>query len=141
MIKRILSYIVVSAIFLPAVYAKPLKELPSEKRVVNAKRVTDHIKIDGILDELAWEDAQVANDFYQYEPYNGSFPSEKSAVKILYDDVSIYIGAALFDEQPDGIFRELGKRDNSDNLKSDVFSILISPYNDGINYLEFIVSA
>lgn len=141
MIKRILSYIVVSAIFLPAVYAKPLKELPSEKRVVNAKRVTDHIRIDGILDELAWEDAQVANDFYQYEPYNGSFPSEKSAVKILYDDVSIYIGAALFDEQPDGIFRELGKRDNSDNLKSDVFSILISPYNDGINYLEFIVSA
>lgn len=121
--------------------AQPLKELPSQKKVVTAVRVDTHIKIDGKLDEEAWDNAIIANDFYQYEPYNGSFPSERTEVKVLFDNQAIYIGAMLYDNEPDQIYREFGKRDNSDNLKADVFSLLISPYNDGINYLEFIVSA
>ena len=122
-------------------HSRPLKKLPSDKRVVQAYRITEPIRIDGVLSEESWGLALPADDFYQYEPFNGSFPSERSEVRVLYDDVSIYIGASLFDEEPENIFRELGKRDNSDNLKSDAFSLLISPYNDGINYLEFIVSA
>ena len=139
--RRILILIIVSSIFMPFAHARPQKDLPDGKRVVNAYRVDEAIRVDGVLDELAWRKAQPANDFYQYEPFNGSYPSERSEVKILYDDVSIYIGAALYDEEPDNIYRELGKRDNADNLKADAFSVLISPYNDGINYLEFIVSA
>ncbi len=121
--------------------ARPLKQLPSEKRVLQASRIDEQIKIDGNLDEASWSNAAIASEFYQYEPYNGSFPSERSQVRVLFDNQAIYIGAILFDDEPDGIYRELGKRDNSDNLKSDAFSLLISPYNDGINYLEFIVSA
>jgi hypothetical protein len=82
-----------------------------------------------------------ADEFYQYEPFNGSFPSERTVVRVMYDDNAIYVGATLYDLEANKIYRELGKRDNSDNLKADAFSFLISPYNDGINYLEFIVSA
>lgn len=124
-----------------APYAMPQKELPENRRVATAYRIDEAIRIDGTLSEKQWLKVQSANDFYQYEPFNGSYPSEQTEVKILYDDVSIYIGAALYDEEPENIFNELGKRDDADNLKADAFSILISPYNDGINYLEFIVSA
>lgn len=134
--------ILISLIFpIISSFANTLKKPPNEKRVLNAFRVNESIKIDGILGEEAWNDAIAADDFIQYEPFNGSFPSEKTSVKILYDDNALYIGATLFDDEPNLIYRELGQRDNSDNLKSDAFSILISPYNDGINYLEFIVSA
>lgn len=117
-------------------------QVPSNlKKVAYAQRVSEHIKIDGNLNEDAWSDALPIDEFLQYEPFNGSFPSEKSLVRILYDDNAIYIGATLSDDEPNLIYREVGQRDNSDKLKADAFSVLISPYNDGINYLEFIVSA
>jgi hypothetical protein len=141
MIKRILFTILVSCVFIPYALSRPLKNLPSEKRMVKAYRINQSIRIDGVLNEKEWLEAQPADDFYQYEPFNGSYPSERSVVKVLYDDNAIYIGALLYDDEPENIYRELGKRDDSDRLKSDAFSILISPYNDGINYLEFIVSA
>lgn len=110
------------------------------KKKVSALRINQHILIDGKLNEPEWLDAPEAVDFIQHEPYNGAPPSEKTCVKILYDNDAIYIGARMYDSEPQKIFKELGQRDNN-NLKSDVFSLFISPYNDGINYFEFIVSA
>jgi hypothetical protein len=138
---RILFLVLLSIFSFQNAYSRPLRKLPSEKRVLTALRINEPIKIDGLLNESSWEKAMPADDFYQYEPFNGSFPSEKSVVRVLYDDNAIYVGATLYDLEANKIYRELGKRDNSDNLKSDAFSFLISPYNDGINYLEFIVSA
>jgi len=112
----------------------------TEKKKVEAVRIPNSIVVDGKLDEIEWQNAPEANDFIQYEPNNGAPPSERSSVKILYNDNAIYIGARLYDSNPSKIFRELGQRDN-DDLKSDYFKVFISPYNDGINYSAFIVSA
>ncbi len=111
------------------------------KKSSNAYRINSPISIDGRLDELDWSNAQDATDFIQYEPYNGAKPNAQTVVKVLFDNNALYIGARMFDANPSSIFRELGKRDYSDNLKSDAFAVYISPYNDGINYLEFLVSA
>jgi len=110
------------------------------KKKIEAFRIINSIVVDSKLDEVDWANAKEAADFIQNEPYNGAAPSERSSVKVLYDNNAIYIGARLYDSDPSKIYRELGQRDNS-NLKADVFALLISPYNDGINYLEFIVSA
>jgi hypothetical protein len=115
--------------------------MSNSKRLIEAYRISEHIRIDGNLDEETWSEAKVVNDFTQYEPFNGSFPSEKTEVRVLFNDNAIYIGAILYDDEPDKIFRELGQRDNSDRVKADAFTVLVSPYNDGINYFEFIVSA
>ncbi|HOP03723.1 MAG TPA: DUF5916 domain-containing protein [Tenuifilaceae bacterium] len=128
-------------IFSITTFSKPQKKATSGKKFLEAFRIAEEIKIDGFLNESDWERAQVATDFYQYEPFNGSFPSEKTEVRVLFDDEAIYIGAILFDTNPENIYCELGQRDNSDNLKSDAFSVLLSTYNDGINYQDFIVSA
>ncbi len=97
--------------------------------------------IDGIINEEIWEDAAVANDFFQFVPYNGHQPSQKTEVKIIYDNNAIYIGATLYDTAPDSIYRELGKRDEAGNLNADLFTVLINPFNDGVNMVEFMVSA
>ncbi|HDP75596.1 MAG TPA: hypothetical protein ENN49_06960 [Bacteroidales bacterium] len=110
-------------------------------REIYVIRVTEHININGRLDEKAWNKSDVASNFTIYEPYNGLKASQQSEVRVLYDDFAIYIGARLYDTAPDSIFRELGQRDNSDRLRSDAFSVFISTYNDGVNFLQFTVSA
>ncbi|MHC1704653.1 MAG: DUF5916 domain-containing protein [Tenuifilaceae bacterium] len=113
----------------------------STKKQIEALKINSHIKIDGKLDELDWANAPVANDFIQHEPYNGAKPTEQTLVKVLFDNNAIYIGARMLESDPSKIYKELGQRDNGDNLKSDNFVLFISPYNDGINYLQFIVTA
>ncbi|MBN1988712.1 MAG: carbohydrate binding family 9 domain-containing protein [Bacteroidales bacterium] len=121
--------------------SKGNKRLPAERKQLEALRITGGIKIDGDLSEPEWALAKESGGFTQYEPYSGVAASEQSTVKVLYDDNALYIGAFLHDSNPNSIYRELGLRDQSDNLKSDAFSVLVSPYNDGINYQEFLVSA
>ena len=117
------------------------KALNNEKRTLEIKRTSESIKIDGILNDKAWGSATAAKDFYQYEPYNGIKPSLPSEVKILYDDQAIYFGAVLYDTSPDSIIKDLGVRDEFSDMNSDLFSIFISTFNDGVNAVEFMVSA
>lgn len=111
----------------------------NQKNVV-ALRTTIAPKIDGKLNELMWKDAMPAGDFIQYNPYNKAAPSQPTVVRILYDDRAMYIGAMMYDSEPDSIYRQLGERDN-DDINADFFTIDILPYNDGLNAFEFKISA
>ncbi|HEX3083210.1 MAG TPA: hypothetical protein VHP99_01705, partial [Pyrinomonadaceae bacterium] len=55
-------------------------------------RVSDPIKIDGHLDEPAWSQAEAATDFRQESPTEGAPASEKTEVRVLYDNKNAYIG-------------------------------------------------
>ncbi len=110
-------------------------------REIYGSRLDGPIRIDGFLSEPNWKHADIANGFLIYEPFNGAKASQPSEVMVLYDDYAIYVGARLFDSKPDSIYRDLGQRDNSDKLRADAFSVYLSTYNDGINYLQFTVSA
>ncbi len=110
------------------------------RKQVQAFRIHDPVKIDGILDEPMWRNAKEANDFVQFTPYNSKQPSQPTTVKILYDNRAIYFGAIMYDSSPDSILTELGTRDQGD-INADMFSVDLSPYNDGLNAVEFKVSA
>lgn len=141
---RVLLRIAVTAFLLFCIgtlQSKNLKSLYHTKRTMVAHRFEGGIRIDGDLSDEAWKFAEAQSDFIQYEPLRGAIPSEPTEVRVLYTNSAIYISAKLFDSSPDDIYWEFGQRDNSDRLKADVFSVLISPYNDGINYQEFMVSA
>jgi len=120
----------------------PTLEIASQTttKTLSAEKIGIPIKIDGVLDESAWKSAQVATDFFQYEPYNGRKPSQPSQIKVLYDNWGIYVGAMLYDSSPDSILRELGIRD-AENMNADEFTVDILTYNDGQNALEFRISA
>lgn len=98
-------------------------------------------KIDALCNDKAWEEVQPIADFIQQSPVNGGKPSQKTEVKMLYDDNSIYVLAVLYDSKPDSIFSELAERDSGDEANADLFSVEINPYNNGLNSTEFMVSA
>ncbi|MDX1479975.1 MAG: carbohydrate binding family 9 domain-containing protein, partial [Saprospiraceae bacterium] len=111
-----------------------------DKRVLTAGRTEQPIKIDGVLDEMAWRNAQVATDFTQLEPNPGAPPTHPTEVRIVYNDQAIYIGAKLYDN-PDEIARQLFERDDiSDDHESDWFGVAFDTYRDGINGNAFLVT-
>src|SRR6185295_8729395 len=64
---------------------------------LKATRVETLVVIDGRLDEAVWQSAQKAENFRQKEPEEGKPATERTEVRILYDNSAIYIGAKLYD--------------------------------------------
>lgn len=112
----------------------------SARKSIPAVSTTETIRIDGILDEAIWQEAPVAGDFIQQRPYNGSPASLPSQIRFLYDNSGLYIGAMMHDPSPDSILKQLGLRD-SDNLNADYFTLILSPFDDGLNAFAFRVYA
>lgn len=110
-----------------------------DSKKVTAQRVTVFPKIDGMLDDEVWSRAKPAGDFIQRAPKPGEPSKEKTEIKIIYDDVAVYIGAMMYDEHADSILHELSQRDNEAN--ADLFGLIIDTYNDDINGYGFFITA
>ncbi|MFP4025186.1 MAG: DUF5916 domain-containing protein [Thiohalospira sp.] len=115
--------------------------LNNNKQTLKINKTEQAPIIDGVLDDEVWKNAAIAKNFIQYEPYNGNSPSQPTEVRILYDDHAIYFGAMMYDNNPDSIIKDLGVRDEFSGLNSDLFTVIISTFNDGVNASEFMVSA
>lgn len=92
--------------------------------------------VDGRLDEDVWQAATPLTGFVQREPFEGESASERTEVRVLYDDRAIYIGAWLYDEDPSGIIFGETRRD-AELIDSDAFRILLDTYLDRQNGFIF----
>ena len=107
--------------------------------VVTAIRADRPPTVDGRLDDPAWILAPAVTDLRQTDPDEGAAVSESTAVRILYDETAVYIGARLFDRDPAKIVRRLARRDASTH--SDDFRVFLDSYHDRRTAFEFIVNA
>jgi hypothetical protein len=112
-----------------------------QKKVLQTQSINQPISIDGKLDEEAWKSAAIASDFVTLEPDNGKPISEnkKTEVKVLYNNDAIYIGAMMYDDEPNKILKEISQRDNFGT--ADLFGVFINGFNDGQQDFMFYVSA
>lgn len=111
----------------------------SAQQSLSANRTTSEIKIDGSLNDKAWADAEIATDFITWQPNPGLKASEKTEVKIIYDDDAFYISAKMYVPSRDSIMTELTQRDDVGN--TDFFGIFLDTYGNGTDAFEFIVGA
>lgn len=109
------------------------------RKKISAIKTSVPIKIDGILLEEIWQTAPTAKNFLERSPNNGLAAPEhlKTEVRVLYNDIGIYIGARMLDSDPSKIAKEYVERDNVGN--DDLFGVIINGYNDKQQGLEFIV--
>ncbi|NNC46642.1 MAG: carbohydrate binding family 9 domain-containing protein [Winogradskyella sp.] len=109
-----------------------------DKKRLNIIRTDTAPKIDGILNDEAWTNAEIATDFVQFEPDIGNSLSEdkRTEVKVTYDDTAIYLSAYLYDD-PDKILKQLTSRDNFG--QADFFLFVLNPNNDSQNDTYFVV--
>ncbi len=111
----------------------------NQKIEVKAIRCSEPIKIDGQLTEKVWQNGSYLEKFVTREPLEGGKPSERTEVRLAYDDEALYVGARLFDSSPDSIIAQLGRKDA--NVDADLFGIFIDPYHDKRSGYYFGLSA
>lgn len=109
------------------------------QKSLNAKRISSAITVDGLLDEAAWSEAEIATDFVTISPVPGKSPAQNTVVKVLYDDEAIYISAFMEEVSRDSILTELTQRDDVGN--TDAFMILLDTYRNGTDGILLLVGA
>jgi hypothetical protein len=108
---------------------------------IRAVRTSKAPKIDGNPGDNIWNKAEKATGFIMFDPVDGK-PEDKqysTEVKILYDDVAIYVLAVMKDPNPEKISKEFGLRDQV--VEADYFEIIINPFFSKANNYVFGVMA
>ena len=108
-----------------------------------AKRISEPPIIDGILDDKVWDNAESNTDFYQWRPSNTgpARDTHTTLVKVIYDDDAVYFGVKMADPDPKNIAKEISQRDEFYMNKTDLIGVMISPYDDGLNYVSFVITS
>lgn len=97
-------------------------------RQFQAVRVSVPPVIDGVLDDEVWRSANVITDFHQTRPGNGTPPSERTEVYVVYDDNALYIGARMYDSDPELIAAPV-IRHGQGMPSDDRLVVILDPFN------------
>jgi hypothetical protein len=100
----------------------------------HATRTTTGPVIDGRLDDAVWNAAEPSQAFTQFYPQNGKAPSERTTMRVLYDDAALYIGFDC-EQIHTPIFTRLTRRDR--DSESEWISVEIDPRHNGKSTLVF----
>ncbi len=111
----------------------------AQVKTTEAVKTVQAPRIDGLLNDDAWQEAPVLTDFIQNSPSPGSPASSKTVVRILYDNTAIYVGAYLFDD-PSLIRKQFTARDGEQMRDVDYFSVFFDTYHDKQNGFQFLVT-
>jgi hypothetical protein len=121
-------------------------------RTALAARREGDVRIDGRLDEKAWERATPLADFRQTQPVEGAPASERSEIRILYDDDALYVGARMHDSRGATAVRgRLARRDQlltvqGDNgtgapsVTSDILVLRFDTFHDRLGESVFLIN-
>ncbi len=104
------------------------------------KKMQSEIKIDGVVDEPDWQQAQKATDFHLVLPVDTGFAQQPSEIMMTYDDKALYVAQIFYDTIPGKRIVESFRPDfvfgNNDNLL-----IFFDTFLDQTNGFSFGVSA
>lgn len=104
--------------------------------IASAARATGPIRVDGLLDDDAWSAAPVIDEFWQQKPDAGMPATERTEVRILFDDEHLYIGAELFDQPGyEPVIPTLQRDPNTRD--GDAFGVMFDPFLDGKTVFSF----
>ncbi|RRQ48349.1 hydrolase [Maribacter algicola] len=103
---------------------------------LHIKKTNFPVEIDGIGDDRAWQDAEVAKDFYRVLPMDDGLANEQSAIKMTYDDKNLYLLATFYNATEANYFVESLRRDFSFG-QNDNFLLFMDPFNNQTTGFSF----
>lgn len=102
---------------------------PSRQPILRISKTTREIRIDGRLDEETWQDAEAIDRFTQREPEEGKPSSERTEVRLLYDDDNLYVAFHCWDSEAQKIVANEMRRDTPLG-NNDCVEIVLDTYHD-----------
>lgn len=104
-----------------------------------AVRAPGPVTVDGVLDDEAWAAARVIDRFIQQKPDAGMPATERTEVRILYDDEHLYIGAEMFDTDPSSLVIPTLQRDPN-TRDGDAFGFTLDTFGDGQSSFAYFIN-
>lgn len=100
-------------------------------KTLTAKFITDEIKLDGLLDEMAWETANRTDFFWQYFPADSALAQYPTETRVLYNQTTLYVAFRAAAPNADYVVSTL--RRDFGGTSNDNVSLLFDTFNDGTN--------
>ncbi|HEX9944247.1 MAG TPA: DUF5916 domain-containing protein, partial [Thermoanaerobaculia bacterium] len=104
-----------------------------------AMSISEPLKVDGLLDDRPWQEADIAANFIQREPNPGQPASEPTEVQVVYTNSTLYIGIRALAADPGQIVGEEMQRDGA-LFRDDSVLVLLDTFNDDRNAYFFEVN-
>ncbi|WNG50778.1 carbohydrate binding family 9 domain-containing protein [Archangium minus] len=116
-------------------------QAPAERgeRRMEAIRVEQGPRVDGVLDDDVWRRIPFTSDFMQKEPDQGKPASLRTEVAIVYDAEALYVGARMASDKPEDIETVMTRRDESGSAER--FILSLDTYRDRRTAYSFAVTA
>ncbi len=95
------------------------------------------IKLDGVMDEEAWNTVPAVSDFKKKFPTDIGAPKKQTEVKVLFDEKNIYFGFKVYDSGT-AITRSLKRDVGHDGM--DGVGVILDPTNQQTNGFYFVLS-
>lgn len=107
-----------------------VEEEQVEAKSFRAVRVNTPPVMDGRLDDAVWQQAQRVTDFHQSRPGDHAEPSETTELYVVYTADALYVGARMYDSEPDQIAAPTIRHGQGLPF-DDRLVIILDPFNQG----------
>jgi hypothetical protein len=108
----------------------------NEAYQIHPRQIVSPIRIDGVMDESAWLEAEVATDFYMVLPMDTSYARVRTEVRMAYDREHLYLVAVCYLKLPGPNMVESLRRDFA-FTKNDNFLLFMDTFDDQTNGFSF----
>ncbi len=103
---------------------------------LNIRQATSPIAIDGMGNDKAWQDTDVATDFFMVLPMDEGKANEPTEIRMAYDDKNLYLLATFYHNLKGDYYVESLRRDFSFG-KNDNFLLFMDPFNNQTTGFSF----
>ena len=110
-----------------------------EPATVQATRVSVGPVIDGVPNDSVWKQVIPLTSFTQRELHEGALATERTEVRIVYDQHNFYVGVSCYDSQAEAIVANELKRDFNVDVE-DNFGIILDTFHDRRNGFMFYIN-
>jgi hypothetical protein len=110
----------------------------AEAYTLHISKATQAIKLDGVLDESAWQTNEKASNFRLVFPNDTAESKWLTEVRVTFDENNLYIGGICHQLRADYTVQSL-RRDFGSGT-TDVLNVMLGPAKDGLNGFIFSVS-
>ncbi len=117
-------------------YFSAISQKKNEDFQLHIRKTASPIIIDGVMNESAWNDAEVATHFFMVLPMDTSYAHVRTEVRMTYDSQNLYLVALCFQGVPGPYYVESLRRDFGFG-KNDNFLLFMDPFDNQTSGFSF----
>ncbi len=117
------------------IFQENIAQINAENSPLLVKNTSEKIKLDGVLDEQAWQNAEKLPTFWEFFPKDSVKAKYQTEVLLTYDEKNIYIGAKMY--SLGNVYITPSFRRDFRAVGNDNISFVFDTFNDKTNSFLF----